>query len=124
MLRDSGGAPDLILIASGSEVALATEAAVRLAGDGIDARVVSMPCTQLFDAQDDAYREQVLPAAASRRVAIEAGVGNCWYKYVGHGGRVIALDSFGKSAPAGELFEHFGFSVDNVTSVARALLDE
>jgi transketolase len=124
VLRDSGGAPDIILIASGSEVALATEAAAQLAADGISARVVAMPCTQLFDAQDEAYREQVLPSAAGRRVAIEAGVGNCWYKYVGHGGRVIGLDSFGKSAPAGELFEHFGFSVDNVTSVARALLDE
>ncbi len=122
VLRDAAGQPDIILIATGSEVALASSAAAALAADGVNARVVSMPCTQLFDAQNEAYREQVLPSAVTHRLAIEAGVGNGWYKYVGHGGRVIGLDSFGKSAPAGELFEHFGFSVDNVLKQARELL--
>jgi transketolase len=122
VLRDSSQEPDIILIASGSEVALATGVAKELAADGINARVVSMPCTHLFDIQGDEYREQVLPSSASRRVAIEAGVGNGWYKYVGHSGRVIGIDRFGISAPAGELFEHFGFSVENVLRVARELL--
>jgi transketolase len=122
VLRDSAEQPDIILIGTGSEIALAAGAAARLAADGINVRVVSMPCTQLFDAQNEEYREQVLPAAVTRRLAVEAGVGNGWYKYVGHGGRVIGLDRFGKSAPAGELFEHFGFSVDNVEKEARELL--
>ena len=121
-LKDSEGAPDIILIATGSEVALAVGAAAELAADGINARVVSMPCTDLFDAQSDAYKEQVLPSGVSRRVAIEAGVSNGWWQYVGQSGRIVGLDRFGASAPASELFEYFGFSVDNVLKIARELL--
>ena len=122
VLKDSEGAPDIILIATGSEVALAVGAATELAADGINARVVSMPCTDLFDAQSDAYKEQVLPSGVSRRVAIEAGVSNGWWQYVGQSGRIVGLDRFGASAPASELFEYFGFSVDNVLKIARELL--
>jgi len=122
VLKDSEGAPDIILIATGSEVALATAAAAELAADGVNARVVSMPCTDLFDAQSDAYKEQVLPSGVSRRVAIEAGVSNGWWQYVGQSGRIVGLDRFGASAPASELFEYFGFSVDNVLKIARELL--
>jgi transketolase len=122
VLGDSAGTPDLILIATGSEVALAVAAAGQLDADGIKARVVSMPCTDQFEAQSDAYRESVLPAAVTARVAIEAGVSNGWWRYAGSSGRVIGLDRFGQSAPAEELFEYFGFSVDNVLKVARDAL--
>ena len=81
-----------------------------------------MPCTELFDAQDADYREQVLPAAVTARVAIEAGVTEGWWRYVGPRGRVVGLDRFGASGPAGELFEHFGFSTDNVVAVAQETL--
>jgi transketolase len=81
-----------------------------------------MPCTDLFDAQSDEYKERVLPSGVSRRVAIEAGVSDGWWRYVGQRGRVVGLDRFGASAPAGELFEYFGFSVGNVLSIARELL--
>jgi transketolase len=121
VLRDTDATPDVILIATGSEVALATDAAAALAGEGIAARVVSMPCTDLFDAQDAAYREQVLPAAVSARVVIEAGVTETWWRYAGSGGRVIGLDRFGESAPADELFEYFGFTADNVVKVAKEI---
>lgn len=122
VLKDSVGEPDIILIATGSEVALATGAAAELVADGIKARVVSMPCTDLFEAQSDAYKEQVLPSGVSRRVAIEAGVSDGWYRYVGQSGRIVGLDRFGASAPADVLFEHFGFSVGNVVKIARELL--
>jgi len=122
ILKDSDGSPDIILIATGSEIALAVSAAQALSVDSIKARVVSMPCTDLFDAQDDAYREQVLPAAVTARVVIEAGVTELWWRYAGPKGRVIGLDRFGESAPAKELFEHFGFSTDNVVAVAKETL--
>ncbi len=122
VLRDTDGAPDLILIATGSEVALAVGAAERLAEDGFAARVVSMPSTDVFDAQDDDYRRAVLPPQVRARVAVEAGVADCWWRYVGDGGRVVAVGNFGMSAPAAKLFEHFGFSVDNVADVARRAL--
>jgi transketolase len=122
VLQDSDGTPDIILIGTGSEVALAMSAAAELAGDGVKVRVVSMPCTDLFDAQDDAYRESVLPPSVSARVAIEAGVTAGWWRYVGDQGRVIGIDRFGESAPANELFEHFGFSTGNVVTVAKDLL--
>lgn len=122
ILKDAAGSPDLILIATGSEVALAMEAASLLTNEGVAVRVVSMPCTDLFDAQDDAYREQVLPAAVGARVAIEAGVTAGWWRYVGPAGRIIGMDCFGESAPADELFKHFGFATDNVVKVARELL--
>ncbi len=123
VLKDSAGTPDILLIATGSEVALAMDAAAKLADDGVQARVVSMPCTDVFDAQDDAYRESVLPANVSVRVAVEAGVTDGWWRYVGPQGRVVGLDRFGESAPANELFEHFGFTTDNVVNVAKELLN-
>ncbi len=122
VLKDADGIPDILFIATGSEVALAVSAADALAVEGIKARVVSMPCTDVFDAQDADYRESVLPASVTARVAIEAGVTETWWRYAGSEGRVIGLDRFGASAPANELFEHFGFSTDNVVSVAKDLL--
>ena len=118
VLKDSVGAPELILIATGSEVGLAMQAAAQL-GDGV--RVVSMPSTDVFDRQDAAYRESVLPKAVRRRVAIEAGVGDFWRKYVGLDGAVVGIDTFGASAPIEALMPHFGFSVDRVVAAARSL---
>ena len=122
ILRDVDTTPDLIFIATGSEVALVVAAAATLAGEGIRARVVSMPCTELFDLQDKAYREQVLPSDVTARVVVEAGVTATWWRYAGLDGRIIGLDQFGASAPADKLFEHFGFSADNVVKVARDML--
>ncbi len=122
ILRDAEGTPDIILIATGSEVELAMAAAATLAADGVAARVVSMPCTDLFDAQDADYREQVLPASCTARVVIEAGVTEGWWRYAGTTGRVIGLDRFGASAPADELFKYFGFSAENVVKVAQELI--
>ena len=118
VLKDSAGTPEIILIATGSEVALAMEAAARL-GDHV--RVVSMPSTTVFDRQDEAYRESVLPKAVRRRVAIEAGVSDFWRKYVGLEGAVVGMDTFGASAPADRLFAHFGFTVERVVEVAKSL---
>lgn len=118
VLKDSAGEPELILIATGSEVGLAMQAAQEL-GDSV--RVVSMPSTDVFDRQDQAYRESVLPKACRKRVAIEAGVSDFWRKYVGLDGAVIGIDRFGASAPAGDLFQHFGFTVDKVIEAARSL---
>ena len=118
VLRDPQGTPDLILIATGSEVELAMKAATELETRGRKVRVVSMPNTNVFDAQDEAYRESVLPSAVTDRVAIEAGVSDLWYKYVGLKGKVIGLDRFGESAPAEELFKLFGFTVEHVVEVA------
>ncbi len=122
VLCDSDGTPELILIATGSEVPLAIAAAEALSADGRKVRVVSMPCTDLFDAQPDDYRESVLPASVTARIAIEAGVPDCWWRYVGASGRVIGMQTFGASAPADELFRHFGFSTENVIKVAGELL--
>ena len=121
-LIDVDGTPDLILIATGSEVALVVSAAEQLAGDGIKTRVVSMPCTSLFDAQSDKYRQQELPDKVTARVVVEAGVTAMWWRYAGPRGRIIGIDCFGASAPADELFEHFGFSSGNVVAVARDVL--
>jgi len=123
VLRDSDGTPDLIMISTGSEVALAADSAAVLRDSGVNVRVVSMPCVELFDQQPADYRESVLPAAVSARMAIEAGVTEGWWRFVGTAGRVVGMDTFGQSAPAEKLFEHYGFSVDNVVSVARELLD-
>jgi len=122
VLQDCDGKAEIIFIATGSEVALAMSAADVLASGGINARVVSMPCTDLFDAQEASYREQVLPQAVEKRVVIEAGITETWWRYAGSGGRVIGLDRYGESAPAEQLFEHFGFSTENVVAVARELL--
>ena len=118
VLKDSVGVPDVILIATGSEVGLAMQAAARL-GDGV--RVVSMPSTDVFDRQDAAYRESVLPKAVRKRVAIEAGVSDFWRKYVGLDGAVIGIDTFGASAPIEALLPHFGFTVDKVVEAAQSL---
>ena len=123
VLKDCAGTPDILLVATGSEVELAVSAADALAADGIAARVVSMPSTDVFDAQDADYRESVLPAAVTARVAVEAGVTEGWWRYVGTAGQVVGLDRFGESAPANELFEHFGFSTDNVVAVAKNVLN-
>jgi transketolase len=122
VLRDCKGKPQLLLVATGSEVALAVDAAARLAEDGVAVRVVSVPCTDLFEAQPDGYRQLVLPREVTARVVIEAGVSNCWWRYAGPQGRVIGLDRFGESAPAEQLFEHFGFSVANVMRVAQEVM--
>jgi transketolase len=118
----ANGKPEAILIATGSEVGLAMEAQKLLAAKGKNVRVVSMPSTDAFDAQDAAYRESVLPKAVTRRVVVEAGVTDGWYKYTGLGGRVIGLDRFGESAPAGQLFKHFGFTADNVAKAVEEIL--
>ncbi|SEA59017.1 transketolase [Alkalimonas amylolytica] len=122
VLLDCEGTPELILIATGSEVQLAMSAAQQLQQDGRKVRVVSMPSTDVFDAQDASYREQVLPAAVSRRIAVEAGIMDGWYKYVGLNGNVIGMTGFGESAPAEQLFAHFGITSDKVLAAARELL--
>jgi transketolase len=118
VLKDSDGDPELILIATGSEVGIAMQAAAEL-GDGV--RVVSMPSTDVFDRQDAGYRESVVPKACRRRVAIEAGVGDFWRKYVGLDGAVVGIDTFGASAPIEALMPHFGFTVEAVVAAARGL---
>ncbi|NAW34253.1 transketolase [Halomonas alimentaria] len=123
VLRDSEGTPELILIATGSEVGLAMDAAAELEAQGRAVRVVSMPSTYRFDGQDAEYRESVLPKAVTRRIAIEAAHADFWFKYVGLDGRVIGLKSYGESAPAGDLFKHFGFTVENVVKQATELLE-
>ncbi|AKJ43216.1 transketolase [Pragia fontium] len=122
ILKDCAGVPELILIATGSEVSLAVDAAVKLTAEGRQVRVVSMPSTEVFDRQDENYRESVLPSAVSARVAVEAGIADFWFKYVGLNGRIVGMHSFGESAPADQLFAEFGFTVDNVLTHARALL--
>jgi transketolase len=122
VLRHCDGAPDAILIATGSEVHLAMAAAERLAEKGRQVRVVSMPSTEVFEAQDAEYRESVLPSDVLARVAVEALHADFWYKYVGLDGRVVGMTSFGESAPAGDLFREFGFTVDNVVAVAEEVL--
>lgn len=118
ILRDTEGAPDVIVIATGSEVALAVEAAAQ---SDKQVRVVSMPSTDVFDAQDAAYRESVLPSTITSRVAVEAAIGDGWYKYVGLAGRVICMNSFGESAPAPLLFKEFGFTVENVLDAINSV---
>ncbi len=123
VLKDCDGMPDILLIATGSEVQLAVGAAEALAAAGVGARVVSMPSSDVFDAQDAEYRESVLPAAVTARVAVEAGATGGWWRYVGPQGQVVGIDRFGESAPAGELFEHFGFTIAHVVNVANEILN-
>ncbi|MGB1142056.1 MAG: transketolase-like TK C-terminal-containing protein, partial [Halioglobus sp.] len=122
VLKDCDGTPDAIIIATGSEVHLAVSAAQDLAGKGKQVRVVSMPCTEVFDAQDAGYRESVLPSDVLARVAVEALHADYWYKYVGLDGRVVGMTTFGESAPAGDLMKHFGFTVENVAAVVEDIL--
>ncbi len=120
VLLDGGDNPDAIIIATGSEVELAVEAAKGLSGKNI--RVVSIPCLEIFEAQDAAYKESVIPSAVTARVAVEAGVPHIWQGYVGFGGKVIGMTTFGESAPAGDLFKHFGFTVDNVVAAVNEVM--
>jgi transketolase len=122
VLVECQGAPELIFIATGSEVSLAAEAAKQLTAAGKRVRVVSMPNEATFAAQDDAYKERVLPAAVTRRVVIEAGVPDAWWRYAGLQGEIIGMTTFGASAPAKDLFKKFGFTVDNVLQVAQRVL--
>ncbi|MEM0909879.1 MAG: transketolase [Pseudomonadota bacterium] len=121
VLVESQGAPEYILIATGSEVQLAVAAAEKLASDGYPTRVVSMPCTEVFDRQSLTYIEQVLPLSVTKRIAVEAMAPDSWYKYVGLNGAVVGMHSFGESAPGGTLFEHFGITVDAVVEAAKEL---
>ncbi|MEZ8056215.1 transketolase [Vibrio atlanticus] len=122
ILKDCEGKPELILIATGSEVELAVSAAAELTAEGKKVRVVSMPATDAFDKQDAEYRESVLPSDVTARIAVEAGIADFWYKYVGFGGKIIGMTTFGESAPAGELFKMFGFTTENVVNTAKELL--
>jgi transketolase len=122
VLKDCEGTPEVILIATGSEVAIAVEAAAQLQQSGKRARVVSMPSTNVFEAQDESYREQVLPRAVQVRVAIEAAATETWYRYVGPNGAIIGMTTFGASGVAKDLFKHFGFTADNVVRTAQKLL--
>ncbi|MEI8672169.1 transketolase [Vibrio sp. SA48] len=122
VLKDCEGKPELILIATGSEVELAVAAAAELTEEGKAVRVVSMPATAVFDAQDAEYRESVLPSDVTARVAVEAGIADYWYKYVGFGGRIVGMNTFGESAPADQLFKMFGFTVEKVVEKAKELI--
>ena len=122
ILKDCAGKPELIIIATGSEVELAVSAAAELTAEGKAVRVVSMPATDAFDKQDAEYRESVLPADVTVRIAVEAGIADFWYKYVGFGGKIIGMTTFGESAPASELFKMFGFTTENVVNTAKELL--
>ena len=120
ILKDCAGTPDAIIIATGSEVSLAVEAAEKLAGKNI--RVVSMPCAEIFSAQDAAYRDAVLPAAVTARVAVEALHKDYWYKFVGLNGAIVGMDTFGESAPIADLMKHFGITTDAVVEAVNGLL--
>jgi len=124
VLKDCAGEPELILIATGSEVGLAVQAFDKLTEQGRKARVVSMPCTSVFDAQDAAYKQSVLPVQVGARIAIEAAHADFWYKYVGLEGRVIGMTTYGESAPAAALFEEFGFTLENILGTAEELLED
>ncbi|WBA56385.1 transketolase [Providencia sp. 21OH12SH02B-Prov] len=122
ILKDSDGQPELIFIATGSEVELAVKAADQLTGEGRKVRVVSMPSTEVFDKQDAAYREGVLPSSVTKRVAIEAGIADYWFKYTGLNGAIVGMHTFGESAPAEELFKEFGITVESAVKAAKSLL--
>jgi len=121
VLIEPAATPMAVILATGSEVALAVEAQKRLAEAGIPVRVVYMPCTNVFDRQEPAYQQTLLPPSLPG-VAVEAGVSDFWHKYLGREGRVIGLDRFGESAPAGELFRAFGFTAERVVDAVRSVL--
>ena len=120
--REQAERPDVILIASGSEVQLILQAQPELEKQGIHARVVSMPSWELFDQQDQSYRNEVLPPEVTARLAVEAGASLGWCKYVTDHGDTITINEFGASAPAKELFKHYGFTVENIVDHAKALV--
>jgi transketolase len=121
ILEDSNGTPDLILIGTGTELELCTKAAAQLRAEGKNVRVVSMPCIELFEEQDAAYKESVLPAACRKRLVVEASSSFGWHKFVGFEGDTVSIDRFGASAPGPICMEQFGFTVDNVVAKAKAL---
>ena len=120
VLEDCEGNPELIVIATGSEINICRDAVKQLQAEGFAARLVSMPSTDTFDSQEPEYKEQVLPSSVRKRLAVEAGATDYWSKYVGLEGKVIGMDRFGESAPGGVLMEHFGFTVENVVAVAKS----
>lgn len=122
ILFATAGDPDIVLLATGSEVPLIQDAARQLAEDGVEVRAVALPCVELFDQQPQDYRDHVLPPSVSRRLAVEAGATGLWWRYVGNQGDVLGIDRYGESAPAGELFEKFGFTTERVLEAARRLL--
>jgi transketolase len=123
VLIEPSGTPECLVIATGSEIGIAAQAVNTLNGAGRRVRLVSMPSTETFDAQDAAYRDSVLPAAVPRRLAVEAGATQCWWRYVGLGGRVFGIDRFGASGKAADVFPHFGFTADNIVRQVRELLE-
>jgi transketolase len=122
VLVDCDGIPELVVMATGSEVALAVDAAAAVAATGRRVRVVSLPCIEAFDRQDAAWRESVLPLAVTRRVAIEAGSTGLWWRFVGTNGRVLGLDQFGASGKAADLFRHFGLTTEHLQRTIVELL--
>jgi len=114
--------PEVILMASGSEVDLIVKAGERLAAEGLNLRLVSFPSWELFEEQDQSYRDQILPPRIQKRVAVEAGISQGWRKWVGDQGKILAVDGYGASAPAGKIFEEFGFTVENVIKLTEGLL--
>ncbi len=122
VLIDCDGAPEVIVIATGSEVGIAAEAVRTVAGKGRKVRLVSMPSTNTFDAQDDAYKQSVLPPSVTRRVAVEAGVTAPWWHYVGLQGEIVGIDHFGASAPAKDLFKAYGFTAEHVVEAIEKVL--
>jgi transketolase len=123
LLKEKGEKPDIVLIATGSEVHLTLSAQKSLAEDGVDARVVSMPSWELFEQQSQTYQDSVLPPEISSRLAVEAGSSFGWNRWVGDKGAVIAIDKFGASAPAKKVFEKYGFTVENVCAKARSIIN-
>ena len=123
VLADADGEPELILMGSGTEVHIANDARKLLEEEGVKVRLVSMPCLDRFAAQDQAYRDSVLPPGVQARVAVEAAAALGWHRWVGDHGDVVAMESFGASAPAGALYKHFGFTGENVAARARAVLE-
>ena len=121
ILSDSDGKPDVIIIATGSEVGLAMDSQAALKEGGVNVRVVSMPCTHAFDRQEAKYQDSVLTPGV-KRVSIEAGVTDFWKKYVGLDGASVGINTYGESAPGGDLFEHFGFTVENVVKTVKSIV--
>jgi transketolase len=122
LLDSKNATPQVILMATGSEVHVTLEAGKKLQAEGIDARVVSMPSWELFERQSAEYKESVLPSSVANRVGVEAASSFGWHKYVGLKGEVVAIDSFGASAPAEKLFEHFGFTAENIVAKAKTVI--
>ncbi len=119
MLADCQGAPQVILMGTGSELSLCVQAHEKLTSEGIKSRVVSMPCFELFEKQDQAYRDQVLPPKVTARIAVEAGIRMCWDRYLGTYGRFVGMDSFGASGPFDAVYKKFGITVDNIVAQAK-----